>query len=225
MTPATITYAELTREVCQAANALIDLGVSKGDRVAIYMPMIPETVVAMLACARIGAPHTVVFGGFSSEALRSRIIDCDAHVVITADGGYRRGAASALKPAVDEALDPLPGRDERARRTADRPGRRLDRGPRRLVARRRRPAQPEQHTAEPMDAEHPLYVMYTSGTTASPRGSCTRPVATSSAARTPTGRCSTSRPRPTCTGAPPTSAGSPGTATSSTARSPTARPR
>ena len=88
----TITYAELTGEVCQAANALLELGVRKGDRVAIYLPMIPETVVAMLACARIGAPHTVVFGGFSSEALGRRIIDCDAHVVITADGGYRRGA-------------------------------------------------------------------------------------------------------------------------------------
>ena len=86
---------------------------STGDRVAIYMPMIPETVVAMLACARLGAPHTVVFGGFSSTALSDRIIDCDAHVVITADGGYRRGAPSALKPAVDEALREVPGRAHR----------------------------------------------------------------------------------------------------------------
>src|SRR3954466_15309625 len=100
----TITYAELQREVSRAANALTALGVVKGDRVAIYLPMIPEAAIAMLACARIGAPHSVVFGGFSSEALRSRIVDADARVVITADGGYRRGSASALKPAVDSAV-------------------------------------------------------------------------------------------------------------------------
>ena len=100
----TLTYAELKDEVCQAANALTELGVTKGDRVAIYMPMIPETAIAMLACARIGAPHSVVFGGFSADALQGRIQDADASVVITADGGYRRGAPSALKPAVDEAL-------------------------------------------------------------------------------------------------------------------------
>ncbi|MDQ2851850.1 MAG: AMP-binding protein, partial [Actinomycetota bacterium] len=99
-----ITYAQLKDMVCQAANTLIDLGVKTGDRVAIYMPMIPETVVAMLACARLGAPHTVVFGGFSASALRDRIEDCDAHVVITADGGYRKGSPSALKPAVDDAV-------------------------------------------------------------------------------------------------------------------------
>src|SRR5690242_19401844 len=105
----TITYADLKDEVCKAANALTDLGVSAGDRVAIYMPMIPETVVAMLACARIGAPHTVVFGGFSADALASRVKDCEAKVVITADGGYRRGAPSALKPAVDEAVGKADG--------------------------------------------------------------------------------------------------------------------
>src|SRR5688572_15672318 len=99
-----ITYAELQAEVCRAANALTELGVREGDRVAIYMPMIPETVVAMLACARLGAPHTVVFGGFSADALASRVTDCGAKVVVTADGGYRRGAPSALKPAVDEAV-------------------------------------------------------------------------------------------------------------------------
>ena len=103
-----ITYAELKDQVCKAANALVELGVQTGDRVAIYMPMIPETVIAMLACARLGAPHTVVFGGFSSTALSDRIIDCDARVVITSDGGYRRGAPSALKPAVDEALEKCP---------------------------------------------------------------------------------------------------------------------
>ena len=100
-----ITYAQLKDEVSRAANALTELGVKKGDRVAIYMPMIPEVVVAMLACARLGAPHTVVFGGFSADALASRVTDCEAHVVITSDGGYRRGAASALKPAVDEAVE------------------------------------------------------------------------------------------------------------------------
>ena len=89
----TITYADLQREVCQAANALTELGVRPGDRVAIYLPMIPEAVVAMLACARIGAPHSVVFGGFSAEALRRRIDDAEAKLVITADGGYRRGSA------------------------------------------------------------------------------------------------------------------------------------
>ena len=104
----TITYAELTSQVKRAANALTELGVQAGDRVAIYLPMIPEAVVAMLACARIGAPHTVVFGGFSADALSTRILDCGVEVVITADGGYRRGAASALKPAVDKALERCP---------------------------------------------------------------------------------------------------------------------
>src|SRR5580704_13808677 len=104
----TITYRDLLGLVSQAANALTELGVHSGDKVAIYMPMIPETVVAMLACARLGAPHTVVFGGFSSDALKGRILDCDASVVITADGGYRRGAPSALKPAVDDALEGCP---------------------------------------------------------------------------------------------------------------------
>jgi acetyl-CoA synthetase len=99
-----ITYAQLKDQVCQAANALLELGVRTGDRVAIYMPMIPETVIAMLACARIGAPHTVVFGGFSSQALVDRINDCDARLVITADGGYRRGAAYGLMRGVEEAL-------------------------------------------------------------------------------------------------------------------------
>ena len=104
-----VTYAELLAQVCQAAHALTALGVVAGDRVAIYLPMIPEAAVAMLACARIGAVHSVVFGGFSAEALHSRITDADATVVITADGGFRRGAAMALKPAVDEAVAMSPG--------------------------------------------------------------------------------------------------------------------
>ena len=104
----TVTYAELQAQVAQAANALTELGIKAGDRVAIYLPMIPEAAVAMLACARVGAPHSVVFGGFSAEALRSRIEDAQAKLVITSDGGYRRGKPMALKPAVDEAVDASP---------------------------------------------------------------------------------------------------------------------
>jgi acetyl-CoA synthetase len=166
----TITYAELKDEVCKAANALTELGVSAGDRVAIYMPMIPETAVAMLACARIGAPHTVVFGGFSADALASRIKDCEAHVVITADGGYRRGAPSALKPAVDEAVTKS-GDVVRKVLVVKRTGQDVDWDDSRdvwwheLVDE----ASPE-HVPESFDSEHPLYVMYTSGTTGKPKG-------------------------------------------------------
>src|SRR5688500_14359536 len=100
-----LTYGQLHREVCKAANALVELGVRAGDFVAIYMPMIPEAAIAMLACARLGAPHTVVFGGFSSEALGDRIKDAKAKVVITADGGWRRGAIVPLKENVDRAIE------------------------------------------------------------------------------------------------------------------------
>jgi acetyl-CoA synthetase len=164
-----ITYAELKDEVCKAANALGELGVKTGDRVAIYMPMIPETVIAMLACARIGAPHTVVFGGFSSQALVDRINDCDAHVVITADGGYRRGAAASLKPAVDEAIEKCP--DVRHVLVVKRTGQETPWTEGRdvwwddVVGK-----QSAEHTPEAFDAEHPLYVMYTSGTTGKPKG-------------------------------------------------------
>jgi acetyl-CoA synthetase len=164
-----LTYADLQDEVCKAANALKDLGVRTGDRVAIYMPMIPETVVAMLACARIGAPHTVVFGGFSADALASRILDCDARVVITSDGGYRRGAPSALKPAVDEAVSRCP--DVRAVLVVRRTGQDVDWDSSRdvwwhdLVEK-----QDPSHDPEMFDSEHPLYVMYTSGTTGKPKG-------------------------------------------------------
>src|SRR6185436_18530528 len=104
----TLTYRELHAEVCKLANVLLGLGVQPRDRVTIYMPMIPEAAVAMLACARIGATHSVVFGGFSVEALKGRIQDQDATIVITADGGYRRGQPSALKPTVDEAVEQCP---------------------------------------------------------------------------------------------------------------------
>src|SRR4051812_1911447 len=104
----TITYADLHAMVCRAANALTELGIRAGDRIAIYMPMIPETIAAMLACARLGAPHTVVFCGFSSEALKGRILDCDCTVVITTDGQFRRGAPVAVKSAVDEAVKECP---------------------------------------------------------------------------------------------------------------------
>ncbi|RCV53648.1 acetate--CoA ligase [Marinitenerispora sediminis] len=165
----TITYAQLKDLVCQAANALEELGVTKGDRVAIYMPMIPETVVAMLACARIGAPHMVVFGGFSADALGSRLDDSDAKLVITADGGYRRGKPSGLKPAVDEALRSRPG--VRNVLVVRRTGQDVEWTEGRdvwwhdVVER-----QGTEHAAPAHDAEDPLYIMYTSGTTAKPKG-------------------------------------------------------
>ncbi len=165
----TITYADLLADVCRAANALSALRVRAGDRVAVYLPMIPEAVVTMLACARIGAVHTVVFGGFSADALASRIDDCDARVVVTADGGFRRGAPSPLKPNVDEALT----KTERVRAVlvVRRTGQEIgwvdgrDQWWHDVVG-----AQPDTHTPEAFDAEHPLYVMYTSGTTAKPKG-------------------------------------------------------
>ncbi|PWI41243.1 acetate--CoA ligase [Streptomyces sp. ICBB 8177] len=166
-----LTYAQLKDEVCKAANALTGLGVEKGDRVAIYLPMIPEAVISMLACARIGAPHSVVFGGFSAEALATRIDDADARVVITADGGWRRGKPSALKPAVDEALTrPGAGRVRSVlvvRRTGQdvawHEGR--DVWWHEVVE-----AQSAEHEPQAFGAEHPLFILYTSGTTGKPKG-------------------------------------------------------
>jgi acetyl-CoA synthetase len=168
----TITYADLHREVQKAANALLQLGIAKGDRVAIYMPMIPELPIAMLACARIGAPHTVVFGGFSAEALSGRINDAEAKLVITADGGWRRGKPAELKPAVDAAIESTPSVHAV------------------LVVRRLGDEAPNVNMVEgrdhwwhdivetqvadcppvAVDSEHMLYLLYTSGSTAKPKG-------------------------------------------------------
>uniref|UniRef100_A0A5Q5BR13 Acetyl-coenzyme A synthetase n=2 Tax=unclassified Mycobacterium TaxID=2642494 RepID=A0A5Q5BR13_MYCSS len=164
-----LTYAELKDEVCKAANALTDLGLTAGDRAAIYMPMVPEAIVAMLACARLGVLHSVVFAGFSASALKARIEDAEAKLVITTDGQYRRGKAASLKDAVDEAVDGQPsiehvlvvrrtgidvkwtdGRDLWWHETVD--------------------GASTEHTPEAFDSEHPLFLLYTSGTTGKPKG-------------------------------------------------------
>ncbi|MFA1541621.1 acetate--CoA ligase [Actinomadura sp. DLS-62] len=164
----TLTYADLQREVNKAANALLELGVRKGDRVAIYLPMIPELPISMLACARIGATHSVVFGGFSSEALRTRIDDAQAKLVITADGGFRRGKPSDLKGIVDEAVAQTPTIEHVlvVRRT----GEEVTEHDRDLWWHDVVDRQGEEHKPEPMDSEHPLYILYTSGTTGKPKG-------------------------------------------------------
>ncbi len=164
----TLTYADLLTETKKAANALLSLGVSKGDRVAIYMPMIPEAAVAMLACARIGATHSVVFGGFSVDALRGRIQDADAKLVITADGGFRRGSPSALKPTVDESVADCPSVEKVlvVRRT----GQEVAWGDKDVWWHDVVDSASDEHEAPPLDAEHPLFILYTSGTTAKPKG-------------------------------------------------------
>jgi acetyl-CoA synthetase len=165
----TITYRELLDEVCRFANALKSLGVRKGDRVNIYLGMVPELPIAMLACARIGAPHSVVFGGFSAEALKDRINDAEAKVLITADGGYRRGAVVPLKQNAEDALKETPTIEHvvTVRRTrSEHPfvaGR--DHWYHELIA-----DQPAECPPEPMDAEDLLYLLYTSGTTGKPKG-------------------------------------------------------
>jgi acetyl-CoA synthetase len=166
-----LTYQELLREVCRFANVLRGLGVEKGDRVGIYMPMIPEAAVTMLACTRIGATHSVVFGGFSSEALRDRMNDAEAKVIVTADGGYRRGAVVPLKANVDGALKSGGCKSVESVVVVRRTGEQVP-----MQAGRdhwwheRMEAASDVCPAEPVDSEHPLYILYTSGTTGKPKG-------------------------------------------------------
>lgn len=165
----TITYAELQREVARTANALLSLGLVAGDRVAIYLPMLPEAIFSMLACARLGITHSVVFGGFSAEALRSRIDDAQAKLVITADGQYRRGKPASLKAAVDEAVAQTPSIEHVlvVRRTG------IDvewTEGRDLWWDEVVETKPDTHEPEAFDAEHPLFILYTSGTTGRPKG-------------------------------------------------------
>jgi acetyl-CoA synthetase len=168
-----LTYAELHQEVVKLSAVLRGLGITKGDRVAIYMGMVPEVVIAMLACARVGAPHTVVFGGFAAESLRDRINDCSAKVVLTQDGAWRRGQIVPLKATVDAAVANTPSVEKvlvLKRVGAEKapielkPGRDLD------WAEAVNAADPTQGAAEIVDSEHPLFILYTSGSTGKPKG-------------------------------------------------------
>ncbi|MSO48826.1 MAG: acetate--CoA ligase [Acidobacteria bacterium] len=168
----TLTYWDLYRQVCQCANVLKSLGVTKGDRVAIYLPLIPELAIAMLACARIGAVHSVVFGGFSAEALRDRINDAQASLLITADGGYRRGQIVPLKQTADEALTGTPS-IQNVLLVRRQPGEmfpvHVKEGRDHWYHRLMQDASAD-CPAEPMDSEDMLYILYTSGTTGKPKG-------------------------------------------------------
>ena len=165
----TITYRQLHQEVCRMANALAGLGLKKGDRVAIYMPMVPEAAVSMLACARLGVIHTVIFGGFSSEAIKDRVNDCQARIIITADGGWRRGKIVELKSNVDRALAGTPSVERVI--VLKRTGQDVP-----MVAGRdiwwhdAVQGMPSSHKAAAFGSEHPLYILYTSGSTGKPKG-------------------------------------------------------
>ena len=165
----TITYSDLLSEVSKLANALTEIGITSGDRVAIYMPMIPEAAMAMLACARIGAVHSVIFGGFSADAVTVRNNDAQAKLVITADGGFRKGAPFALKPTVDTALKASPTVEKVI--VVKRTGQEIEMQDGRdlwwhdIVDR-----QSDKHVAQGFDSEHGLFILYTSGTTAKPKG-------------------------------------------------------
>jgi acetyl-CoA synthetase len=163
-----ITYSQLLTEVKKCANALISLGIKSGDRVAIYMPMIPEAAIAMLACARVGTAHSVVFGGFSADSLLARIQDADASLVITADGGFRKGSAFALKSIVDEALK---GKTNvKNVLVVRRTGQDVSFTKRDIWWHELVDKQSSENEAEAFDSEHPLFILYTSGTTAKPKG-------------------------------------------------------
>ena len=164
----TITYKQLLIEVCKTTNALIELGIKQGDRVAIYMPMIPQAAIAMLACARLGAMHSVVFGGFSADSLLSRIQDADASLVITADGGYRKGSPLALKTAVDEALKGET--NVKNVLVVKRTGQEISWGEKDIWWHEIVDKQSDVHMAEFFDSENGLFILYTSGTTAKPKG-------------------------------------------------------
>ncbi|MFZ7087076.1 acetate--CoA ligase [Curtobacterium sp. RRHDQ10] len=166
----TITYAELTADVERAANMLQDLGVGVGDRVVVYLPLIPEAVVTMLAVARIGAIHSVVFGGFSAESLRARIEDAGAKVVVTADGGWRKGSVAPLKPAVDEALEGEGTDSVEHVLVVRRGGNDIAWNDRDLWWHDAFAEADEHHEAQAFPAEQPLFILYTSGTTGKPKG-------------------------------------------------------
>jgi acetyl-CoA synthetase len=163
-----ITYSQLLTEVKKCANALTSLGIKSGDRVAIYMPMIPEAAIAMLACARVGAAHSVVFGGFSADSLLARIQDADASLVITADGGFRKGSAFALKSIVDEALKGET--NVKNVLVVKRTGQDVSFTNRDIWWHELVDKQSSEHVAQGFDSEHPLFILYTSGTTAKPKG-------------------------------------------------------